>query len=46
MPVDRAGSTELYYRPDDPREQRNVVADLPDVADRLELKLRRQIASL
>ncbi len=37
---------ELYDRAADPTEQRNVIAEYPDVACAMELDLRRQIADL
>jgi arylsulfatase A-like enzyme len=37
---------ELFDRANDPREQRNVLLQHPEVADELELKLRRFMASL
>jgi arylsulfatase A-like enzyme len=42
----QAGTRELYRLPDDPGESRNLAARHPDVADRLELELRRFIAGL
>ena len=41
----RAGS-ELYHRVSDPTEQHNVLTRHPQVADMLELELRRWVASL
>ena len=37
---------ELYDRDADPSEQSNVVAEYPQEAERLELELRRFVASL
>jgi arylsulfatase A-like enzyme len=44
--VRTAGPRELFQRSDDLREQRNVVAQEPRVADELELHLRRFVAAL
>ena len=37
---------ELYHRPDDPYDQRNVLAEHPDVGDALELEIRRYVAQV
>jgi len=44
--VDGSGGPELYHRPSDLEEQHNVVAEHPEIADALELELRRWVASL
>ena len=44
MAADR--ERELYDRDADPTEQHNLAAEHPDVADRMELAMRRQIAEL
>ena len=44
--IDGSGGPELYHRPSDMEEQRNVVAEHPEVGDLLELELRRWVASL
>lgn len=46
LPIDGSKPPELYHRPDDPYDQRNVIREHEDVADRLELELRRWAASL
>ena len=46
MPLDSGVVPELYYRPDDATEQHNVIDDFRQVAGRLELELRRQVAAM
>ncbi len=46
LPIDGSGAPQLYHRPTDPDEQRDVVTEHPDVATWLELQLRRWVASL
>jgi hypothetical protein len=41
-----ADEPELYDRRNDLYEQRNVIAEYPEVAGRLELELRRFVAGL
>lgn len=44
--IDGSREPELYHRPTDPTEQRNLVSEYPEIADRLELQLRRWVSSL
>ncbi|MFQ6131415.1 MAG: sulfatase [Armatimonadota bacterium] len=41
-----SGPRELYSRRDDPAEQSNLIAEHPEVADGLELELRRFVAEM
>ncbi len=44
--IDGSKPSELYHRPDDPYDQRNVIDAHREVADALELELRRWVANL
>ncbi len=44
--VDGSKPSELYHRPDDAYDQRNVIEQHRDVADAMELELRRWVAGL
>src|SRR5262249_51864630 len=44
--LDGSRPPELYHRPQDPYDQRNVLAEHPEVGDRLELEIRRLVARL
>jgi arylsulfatase A-like enzyme len=44
--IDGSGGPELYNRLTDPEEQTNVIDQYPEVAQALELNLRRHVASL
>ena len=46
VPLEDNAPIELYDRTSDPYDQHNVVADYGDVADVLELQLRRWMARL
>ena len=46
LPIDGSGPVELYDRKNDPLEQKNIAISFPDVADSLELELRRFVDSL
>jgi hypothetical protein len=41
-----SGSPELYRRPGDPAEQRNLAGEHPHIAQQLKLDLRRWVAGL
>lgn len=46
LPLDGSKSPELYHRPGDPYDQRNVIEEHRDIGEHLELELRRWVASL
>ncbi|RKY72035.1 MAG: hypothetical protein DRQ14_06465, partial [Candidatus Latescibacterota bacterium] len=46
LPIDGSKPPELYHRTDDPYDSRNLLEERRDVADELELALRRWVASL
>lgn len=46
LPIDGSRPPELYHRPDDHYDQNNVIEEHRDVAEKLELELRRWAASL
>lgn len=46
LPIDGSRSPELYHRPKDKMEQKNVIDQYPDVANGLELELRRFVDAL
>ena len=46
VPLENNAPIELYDRASDPYDQHNVAADYGDVADDLELQLRRWVARL
>ena len=46
MPLDNTTLPQLYFRAEDPTEQHNLIEGNQDIADRLELALRRHVDSL
>lgn len=46
LPIDGSRPPELYHRPSDPTEQKNIIDQYPDVANGIELELRRFVDAL